>query len=411
MPQWRRNLYILFLIQLLSTAGFSLVFPFLPLYVKELGIRSYGSVELWSGLVFSSQALTMMLSAPVWGIVADRYGRKPMLVRASLGGAITILAMGFVQSAEQLTLLRIIQGLVTGTMAATNALVAASTPKERSGEALGLLQMGTWIGIAVGPLIGGIIGDNIGYRESFWITGVMLFIASIAVIFGVKEEFKPKPRNRNSGMFSSYGTLLRAPDMASLYSIGFLHSLGRAVIFPIAALFMAELLHSDGNVGTMTGLMMAVYAVVGSLSASSLGKLGDRIGHSTVLFGGMLVALIFYLPQPFVTSAWQLVVLQALSGFSTGAVVPSLGALMNLRTPEGEQGATYGLDNSIQSGARMIAPLVGAALAIWFGSRGVFGTAVIIYAVAAVVGFQIWRRCTVSERAAIKQRAVEAPGD
>jgi MFS transporter, DHA1 family, multidrug resistance protein len=408
MPQWRRNLYILFVIQLLSTAGFSLVFPFLPLYVKELGVRSAGSIELWSGLVFSSQALTMMLSAPIWGIVADRYGRKPMLVRASLGGAITILAMGFAQSAEQLTLLRVIQGLVTGTMAASNALVAASTPKQRTGEALGLLQMGTWIGIALGPLIGGIIGDNIGYRESFWITGALLLIASIAVIFGVQEDFKPKPRDRNKGVFSSYGMLLRAPDMASLYSIGFLHSLGRAVIFPIAALFVAELLHSDRYVGTVTGLMMSVYAFVGSASASSLGKLGDRIGHTTVLFGGMLLALIFYLPQPFVTSAWQLVVLQALTGFSTGAIVPSLGALMNLRTPEGDQGATYGLDNSIQSSARMIAPLLGATVAIWFGARGVFGVAVIIFAVAAVVGWQVWRRCTVGEKAAIRQQALEA---
>lgn len=392
MPQWRKNLYILFVVQIISTAGFSLVFPFLPLYVKELGIRTGGSIEFWAGLVFSSQALTMMLSAPVWGVVADRYGRKPMLVRASIGGAITILAMGFAQSAEQLVILRTLQGLVTGTIAASNALVAASTPKERSGESLGLLQMGSWIGIAVGPLLGGVIGDAIGFRESFWITGGLLAIAALAVIFGVHEEFQPQSGAERPSMLAAYKRLLKVPDMASLYTAGFLHSLGRSVIFPVAALFVVELMHEDANVATVTGVMMGAYAFVGSASGAWLGRLGDRIGHGRVLVAGMVIAVVFYLPQPFVTAAWQLVVLQALAGFSTGAIVPALGALMNLRTPAGGQGATYGLDNSIQSGARMVAPLLGAGVAMWFGIRGVFGLSALIYAVSLLVVLQIWRR-------------------
>ncbi|MBX3001122.1 MAG: MFS transporter [Caldilineaceae bacterium] len=410
MPQWRRNLYILFVVQLLSTAGFSLVFPFLPLYVKEVGVSTGGSIEFWAGLVFSSQALTMMISAPIWGVVADRYGRKPMIVRASLGGAITIAAMGFVQNAEQLVILRVIQGLVTGTIAASNALVAASTPKERSGESLGLLQMGTWVGIAIGPILGGIIGDQIGFRESFWITAVLLGVAAVAVIVGVHEDFTRQPRAQRPSMRSSYGTLLHAPDMASLYSASFLHSLGRSVIFPVAALFMIELMHSDGHVATMTGVMMGSYALIGSVSATWMGRLGDRIGHSKVLFGGMLFGVLCYFPQPFVTTAWQLVVLQAITGLSMGAFVPSLGALMNLRTPQGSQGATYGLDNSIQSAARMVAPLLGAGIAVWFGARGVFGMAVIIYIMAAFVGLHIWRASVLKERVAAAQ-PVPSGGD
>lgn len=390
MPQWRRNLYILFVVQLLSMAGFSLIFPFLPLYVKEVGISTGGSIEFWAGLVFSSQALTMMLSAPVWGVVADRWGRKPMIVRAAIGGAVTIALMGFVQNAEQLVVLRVIQGLVTGTVAAANALVAASTPKERSGEALGLLQMGSWIGIAVGPVIGGVIGDAIGFRESFWITAVLLGLCTVAVVFGVHEDFQPVSRPKRN-LFAGYWDLLHAPDMAGLYSIGFLNSLGRSVIIPVAALFMAQLMHSDAHVATMTGIMMGAYAFVGSASSAWLGKLGDRIGHSVLLFVGMVLAVVFYLGQPFVTTAWQLVLLQALTGLSTGAAVPALGALMNLRTPAGAQGATYGLDNSVQSGARMIAPLLGAGIATWLGIRGVFVASIAIYTVGAFVTLHIWR--------------------
>lgn len=114
------------MVQLLSTAGFALVFPFMPLYVQEIGIATRGSVAFWSGLAFSSQAFTMMLSAPIWGAYADRHGRKVMLVRATFGGAILLVLMGLVQNAEQLVILRTIQGFVTGTVPAASALVAAS---------------------------------------------------------------------------------------------------------------------------------------------------------------------------------------------------------------------------------------------------------------------------------------------
>lgn len=136
-----------------------MVFPFLPLYIKTLGVAGWGTVEFWSGMVFSAQAMTMMISAPVWGAVADRYGRKIMLARATLGGAVILVVMGFAQSAEQLALLRALQGLVTGTIPAANALVASTAPKEQTGEALGLLQTGSWIGVAVGaPLSEGLLG-------------------------------------------------------------------------------------------------------------------------------------------------------------------------------------------------------------------------------------------------------------
>ena len=140
MLPWRRNLYILTVVQLLSTAGFSLVMPFMPLYVQEVGIATQGSVAFWAGLAFSSQAFTMMLAAPIWGAYADRHGRKIMLVRATFGGAILLGLMGLVQNAEQFVILRAIQGFVTGTVPAANALVAASSPRERMGESLGLMN-------------------------------------------------------------------------------------------------------------------------------------------------------------------------------------------------------------------------------------------------------------------------------
>ncbi len=393
MPAWRKTLYILFAAQVVSMAGFSMVFPFLPLYIKQLGVAGWGSVEFWSGFVFSAQAITMMISAPFWGAVADRYGRKLMLARATLGGAVILTGMGFVQSAEQLAFLRGLQGFVTGTIPAANALVAAATPKEHTGEALGFLQTGAWIGVAVGPLIGGVIGDAVGFRESFWITGGLLAVSGAAVLLWIKEDFQPLDRARRPRMLNSFRYLLRVPDMLYLYTTSFLQSAGRMVFFPVAALFIMDLGGSSHfGVATTTGLLMGVTAVTGSISAVWLGRLGDRLGHSSVLLFSGLAMVVFYLPQALVSAAWQLVFLQALTGVANGGMLPSVGALMNLQTPVGNQGATYGLNASITAAGRCVGPMMGAAIAIWFGLRSVFILAALVYLLAALVSLKMYRK-------------------
>lgn len=388
---WRRNLYVLFGVQMLSMVGFSMVFPFLPLYINEIGVKTWGSVEFWSGMVFSAQAMTMMISAPLWGAIADRYGRKIMLIRATLGGAFLITLMGFVQSAEQLTLLRAVQGLVTGTIPAANALVASSAPKEHSGEALGLLQTGTWLGVAVGPLIGGVIGDAFGFRESFWVTGSLLALSGFSIIFWVQEDFKPAGKIKRQPFFNSFRVLLRAPNMFYLYMVTFLETSGRMLIFPIAALFIMKLMGTSAGAATVTGLMMGIKAITGSASAVWLGRIGDRIGHLRILLVSVVASVCCYLPQAFVNSAWQLMLLQALSGIAIGGMIPSINALMNLQTPAGNQGATYGLNASITAAGRSVAPLLGAAFAMWLGMRSVFVLAAAVYGLAALVVLHIRR--------------------
>ena len=391
MTIWRRNLYILLGSQIISMIGFSMVFPFLPLYIKEIGFRTWGSVEFWSGMVFSAQAMTMMISAPLWGAVADRYGRKIMLIRATMGGAILIALMGFAQSAEQLTLLRAIQGLVTGTIPAANALVASSAPREQSGEALGLLQTGTWIGVAVGPLIGGVIGDAFGFRECFWITGGLLGLSGVSIILWVGEDFKPAGQIKRQSFLGSFSALLRAPNMLSLYLVIFLETSGRMLFFPVASLFIMKLMGSHTGAATVTGMMMGIKAVTGSASAVWLGRMGDRIGHLRILLFSAIASICFYLPQAFVYSTWQLILLQALSGISIGGMIPSINALMNLQSPSGNQGAAYGLNASITAAGRSVAPLLGAAFAMWFGMRSVFILSAAVYGLAVLVVLHIRR--------------------
>lgn len=392
MEGWKRNLYVLFCVQLLSTAGFSLVFPFMSLYVKEVGIATSGSVELWAGLIFSAHAVTMMFASPVWGAVADRRGRKLMLERATIGGAIIMACMGLVQNAEQLVALRALQGAVSGVIAAANALVAATTPKEHTGEALGLLNMARWVGVAGGPILGGVLGELFGFRASFFITGTLLALAGVGVVFFVHEEFTPVDARRRPGFWAGYQALFHAPGMLGLYGLTFLRSMGASLVSPMLALFVLALNQGrEAGSAAMTGVVLGVAAFTTALSAVYLGRLGDKIGHNRVLIGASLAAVLLHFPQALVTTVWQLGLLQALAGVAIGGLVPATAALMNLWAPQDSQGATYGLDNSVQASARVVAPLLAALIATSVGYRAVFLATALAYTVVGALSLGVVR--------------------
>jgi MFS transporter, DHA1 family, multidrug resistance protein len=390
LPGWQRTLWIMFFAQLVSAVGFAIIFPFLPLYVQELGTHSQLSVEFLAGMVFSAQAITMMIASPIWGTLADRYGRKVMVQRAIFSGAVILLLMGFVRSAEELILLRAIQGLVTGTVSAANALVAAAAPRERTGYAMAVLQVGLWGGIAVGPLIGGVTADIVGYRATFVMTAVLLVVAGLLVHYGVTEEFAPalSGSEQRPGILAGWRQILAQPGVSLTYFVRFLSLLSRTMIIPIAPLFVQSLLVNQARINTVTGLVIGLASAASTISAIYLGRLGDQIGHRQILVVASFAAACLYLPQSFVTQAWQLLLLQTLSGVAAGGVVPSISALLARYTRAGAEGAVYGLDNSVGSAARAIAPLVGATVAFWFGLRATFaatGVLLLFMAVIAVI--------------------------
>ena len=372
--RWQRTLYILFFAQLITAVGFSSIFPFLPLYVEALGTSTNLSVEFLAGMVFSAQAFTMMIASPIWGTLSDRYGRKLMVVRSMLGGSVILLLMAFVQTAEQLVLLRAIQGFITGTLAASNALVASVAPRQQTGYAMGLLQVGLGSGVALGPVIGGALADAYGYGAAFYVTAALLFLAGILVLFGVHEDFDPSQHNpgKRDGFLDSWRQILIAPGVAMTYTMRFISQLGRMMIIPIAPLFIQTLLSESARLNTFTGLVIGSAAAATTISAVYLGRLGDRIGHRRIFISCAILGALLYVPQSLVTAGWQLLVLQALVGISLGGINPAISALLARYTRVGEEGSVFGLDNSINAGARSLAPLIGAGVALWFGLRATF---------------------------------------
>ena len=386
MESWKRNLYVIWVAELAAIAGFSVVMPFLPYYVQELGITELHQVELWSGILFATQAVTMTIFSPIWGSLADRYGRKIMVQRAMFGGALVISLMGFAQNVWQLAALRAVQGVLTGTVPAATTLVASSAPRERSGYALGLLQMAVWIGASIGPLLGGLVADTWGYRAAFWVTGGLLFVAGLTVWRYVEEQFVPPDRQEGrpgSGFWDGIRLVARNRALLSVFSIRILVRLGMRMLGPILPLFIQSLVPSSARVASMTGLISGAGAASSAVGALTLGRASDRIGYRRVLLVCTFLAAVLYVPQFFVVNPWQLLVLQALLGLVMSGVLASISALQANLAPEGHQGAVYGLDASVVSMANAVGPLLGASVAAALGLRVPFLLAAAIVFVAS----------------------------
>ncbi len=386
----------MFTAQLMTAIGFSSIFPFFPLYVHELGSSTGTNLDLLAGLVFSAQAFTMMLTAPLWGAIADRYGRKLMVERAMFGGSVILLLMAFVRSAEELVLLRAIQGLITGTVAAANALVASVTPREQAGYGMGLLQVGQGAGVALGPIIGGAVADRFGYAAAFYVTSLLLLLGGILVLVGVKESFERKPVavKKGQGVLTAWREIFSFPGVAVAYFMQFLSQMGSNLLAPILPLFIPTVLGASEEINTFTGLVIGVTAAASTLSSFYFGRLGDRVGHRKILIASLAIAGILYFPQIFSQQGWHILVLQAMIGVASGGIVPSISALYARFTRPGLEGAVYGLDASISSGARSLAPMFGSAIAVWFSLRTAFPITGGILILAALTGMALLPRGT-----------------
>jgi DHA1 family multidrug resistance protein-like MFS transporter len=296
-----------------------------------------------------------------------------MVERAMFAGAILMAAMGFARSVQELLLLRILQGCLTGTVAAATTLVASTAPRQKAGYSLGLLQMAVYVGASAGPLLGGVIADAFGYRAAFWVTGALIFVGGWLVVFFVQEEFQPSPRQENlaGDFWRGLKLVLSSKPLQSAFAVRLLSRLGDRILVPLLPLFIASLL-TGGQVASIAGLVVGIAAASSAVGAVVLGRVSDRLGQRRVLIVCTLTAAALYLPQSFVTNVVQLTILQAATRVALGGTLASVSAAMATLAPEGRQGAVYGVDASVVSAANAIGPLGGAILAVAVGLRPTF---------------------------------------
>jgi DHA1 family multidrug resistance protein-like MFS transporter len=376
MPQWRRTLYTIWFTEFIALVGFNFVAPFIPYYIQELGVTDSKQVALWSGLSISGQSLCLAIMAPVWGMLADRHGRKLMVIRATFAGAVLLGLMGFVTNVQQLILLRCLQGVFTGTIAAATTLVASVTPKEETGAALGSLQAAAFLGTSLGPLLGGITGDSLGYRPSFFVTGVLLFLSGALVALFVREDFRPPEKVAHSKRLS-YGQVIRflfasGSALVAVFAARIVLRAGTQIINPVLPLFVQSLLPLEARVATIAGIVSGASAVGSAIGSPLIGRWGDKAGHRRLLIASGLMAALCYLPQAFAPNSTWLVFWQLLTGFAVGGTLSTLTALLVQFSPKGREGMIFGLDSSVAGLANAIGPMAGASIAAGLGLQAPF---------------------------------------
>jgi MFS transporter, DHA1 family, multidrug resistance protein len=284
--RWRRNLYALWLAQTLTIIGFSLRAPFLPFYIGTLGADTFASQAMWSGVINGGGAAVMAISAPVWGIVADRYGRKPMVLRAMCAGALTIGLMSLATSPWHLLGLRFMEGAFSGSVTASMTLVASTTPRERMGFSLGMMQMAVFSGASIGPLFGGLLADQIGFRATFLVASVMLATGALIVLTQVREEFTRPARGGGVDVGQDrtrLSALLLGSAMLAMIGVMFVLRTASSSIQPIMPLYVERLAHSASPVATLSGITLGIAGLTSAISAVMLGRLADRIGQRRIL--------------------------------------------------------------------------------------------------------------------------------
>ncbi|MBA8199029.1 multidrug efflux MFS transporter [Citrobacter freundii] len=386
MESWRVNLISVWFGCFFTGLAISQILPFLPLYVSQLGVTSHEALSMWSGLTFSVTFLISAIVSPMWGSLADRKGRKLMLLRASLGMAIAILLQAFATNVWQLFLLRGVMGLTSGYIPNAMALVASQVPRERSGWALSTLSTAQISGVIGGPLMGGFIADHVGLRAVFCITAGLLVVSFMVTLFFIKEGVRPtiKKSERLSGkaVFAS----LPYPALAiSLFFTTLVIQLCNGSIGPILALFIKSMVPDSGNIAFLSGLIASVPGISALISAPRLGKLGDRVGTERILMATLIFAVVLFFAMSWVTTPLQLGVLRFLLGFADGAMLPAVQTLLVKYSSDQVTGRIFGYNQSFMYLGNVAGPLMGATVSAMAGFRWVF------IATASIVLINIWQ--------------------
>ena len=375
---WQRNFKIAWIGTFFTGASFSIVMPFMALYIEELGVKG-DMVEWYAGLSVAISALASALVSPIWGRLADRYGRKPMMIRASMVMTFTMGGLALVPNVFWLLFLRTLNGLFAGYVPNATALIASQVPQNRSGYALGTLSTGLTAGVLIGPLLGGTLSEAFGMRGTFLLVGLILFICCLLTIFGLREDFQPVEKGEMMTLSQVFAKIPSKSMLIGLFVTSMIIQISAQSIAPMLALYIRYLGQRD-NILFYSGLIVSAMGFSSLLSTPFLGKLGDRIGNHRLLLMGLFYSFILYFLCGFAGSALQLGILRFAYGFGMGALMPSVNSLLTKMTPKEGISRIFSFNQSFSYIGQVLGPFVGSAVATGLGYRWVFFvTAMIVF--------------------------------
>jgi MFS transporter, DHA1 family, multidrug resistance protein len=405
MELWRKNLYILWGTQFLAMLGMNLVVPFLPFFIRQLGVTDADQLSRMSGIAFSGPFFLSLIFTPIWGMLGDRYGRKAMVIRALFGLGLSQALVGLSQNVWQLLFFRILQGAISGFIPAALALVSTNSPRERTGYALGLLQSSSAAGMVLGPVLGGVLADLIGFREIFYVTASLCIVGAFVVISQVTEARKSEAAAGKYTVLDNYRLMFTD---RRLRIVGLLFVIGQMSVLmaePLFALFIETFKTGTRYLSTLAGGMFSIAGLFMIVSAPWWGKRNDRSGYRKNLAVAFGVTSVCYAGHLIVTDLLQLSLLRSILGFARGGVLPALYALTSTYSPPERRGGMMAIASSLTVLGNLIGPIVGGLSAGRFGILAPFGANSIILLLAGIL---VWT--LLDERADDGQSAVTDSG-
>ncbi|MCC6175065.1 MAG: MFS transporter [Chloroflexi bacterium] len=382
--RWQRNLYVIWIATFASIAGGNLALPFLPLFInRDLGVEDPGAAAIWAGTANAAGGISMALMSPLWGVLADRHGRKAMLVRAQFALGFANTAAAFVVVPWQLVGVRGVQGVFSGVVGAARALVAGSVPRERVPYAMGLIQSAIFMGQTLGPTIGGVLGSMLGFRAALIGTGCVNTLAGLLAMFFIHEG-QPAPSARREASKGGLRELTASRGVALLVLGLYLVSVSTMSIRPVLPLLLADIDPTD-DVALTAGLSFAALGLAGAIASVAASRGASNMGLRLLMGLAALGAALCNLAVTFVTSATLAMVVLFGVGLCQGALASCVTSLLSLHTPATRQGTAFGVATSAQSLANASGPLLGGIIASVVGLRASFvGVSIVLVAICAV---------------------------
>lgn len=384
---WRVVLAVLTCSTVLMSASYTMLIPFLPMYlIQELGVQT-SEVNWWSSIIFAVSFLISGIFAPIWGAMSDKGSRKLMALRAASCLAITYFLGSIVQTPWQLFGVRVLQGLAAGLWPAQLAILTSVIPHKKIGFSMGLMQAGLTAGGVLGPLVGGFLAEVFGMRSTFQIAAVALTTITIALAVLIKEPPRAKPVQKSADDPVRV-TPLRNPVILRMLFAAAVVQMGVLMVQPVLPLYIAELQGSMDRIVFISGLVFSIVGISGVIASPPWGMLGQGWGYRPVLYLSLFLSGIFGIVQAIPHDLTWFTIWRFVGGLTFAGIFPAINAVLTQSSDPQDRGKVFAYSYSVQQFGSVIGPVLGGALATWASNQVTLAAAgAMLFPVVAILYF------------------------
>ncbi len=392
LPTWKRTYWAVYAANLITAIGMMSFLPFFPSYVEELGVEGRDAIAAWTGVIFGAAPLAAAFMGPIWGSIGDRFSRKLMVLRAMVAITFFVGLMGFVRSPWELLALRFCQGIFSGFVPPSIALVSVAAPAGLQGRVVGSLQGALAAGSIVGPLLGAFVLEASGLSAVFLVVSAASGLSALLVGLFAHEDPELietveswSPTSVMAHAWNDLRDLFAKPKLRAALLVLFCMQFGIGATNPLMELLVRDVWDGDpALVPRLTGALFTLLALASLIAMPLWGRYGDRVGHARALVRCTLAgagSLALHAAAPAFAALAGARTLLGLT--SSGANAATFG-IAATETPVERRGGAMAVAFSARALAMSTGAMAGGALAAVLGIQGLFlaGAGVVLLCLA-----------------------------